>query len=107
MGFTITSPYTISSLGLTASNLYVTIKGSYRTMKTNSPNTLADDKNPSVALMYMYCAEYTILLSPTAPMPIYNGSVLLYNNVVPENPFEFIYSHLEGLFSNAIIQKDI
>ena len=108
MGFTITSPYTISSLGLTASNLYVSIKGSYRVMKTNSPNTLVDRNiNSSVNLAYMYCAEYNISLSQTSSLPVYNGSVMLYNDVVPENPFEFIYSYLEGLFPNATIQKDL
>jgi len=105
MGFTITSPYTISSLGLTASNLYVSIKGSYRVMKTNSPNTSVDRNQ--VALTYMYCAEYAISLSPTSILPVYTGSVLLHNDVVPANPFEFIYSYLEGLFPNASIQKDL
>jgi hypothetical protein len=103
MGFTITSPYTINSIGLTASNLYVSIKGAYRVSKVHAPASL--NQNAQLPMHYMYCANYAISLSPTAS-PIYNGSVVLYNDTVPTNPFEFIYSYLEGLFPNTTIQKD-
>jgi hypothetical protein len=101
MGFTINEPITISRLGVTVPNAYVTIKGSFTLSKGqfnqpmyNMPGINLQGLTPKT---YNFYTTYYVYSSNTAGLDTLQGptQVLVSTDTYPDNINTFLYNYIK------------
>jgi hypothetical protein len=93
MGFTINEAIEVPRLGVSVSNAYVTIKGSYQYQKiiANIVGIPTNENSP-----YVLVANYYIYKQNDATLvPLHQEHVRIGVADLPANPFTTIYNHIK------------
>lgn len=107
MGFLVDST-TVSTLGVTVTDAYVSIRGTFSVIKRHAPSPFGHPHLFGESNLYsVYATYYVSSANDTELKPLYEGTCILRVDTIPTNPIDDLYAKIKLDFPGKTFTDDL